>query len=278
MKRIKYLPLALLVTVGTVLSLFSCSSIGDGSSNPVANVSFLSQSDDDYKFTLIYDDGKTAEVTLPDSKAGAGDPKCEHNYGSWFQAENQEGLSADERFSFRLCANCGAFEWEQDGGRLLLNLHLLNEENGWNVIYSKPTFDCLWEPGYMSAKVLKIENPGVLAYGWKLSLEPESEVSIIAEVVDVYVYRSEVAISYPTRNDLADYEKLGTLEELLEHGFNSVGGMLSSGEFEYVSIAFKMQESAGNQYQNVFLCPIGVQIVAYQLTAEEDNFGSDYDA
>ena len=278
MKKTNYLPIVLLLLVGTLFSLFSCSMV-NADRNVVTNVSYSSKTNGEYKFTLTYDDGKTSEIELPtDDDAGKGDSKCEHDYGSWFQVENQETLSPEERFSFRLCANCGAFEWEQDGGRRLINVQILDGESGWKTVDSAPAFDCMWEPGFIVAKVLKIEDPGVLAYGWEISLVPESEVSIIAEVLDVYVCRSEAALSHPVNSDLSDYEKIGTLEELLEYGFNSLSGILLSGESEYVSIVFKMQESAGNEYQNVTLCPISVQIVAYQLSAEEDNFGSDYDA
>ena len=54
-------------------------------------------------------------------------------------------------------------------GNLKLDLELYDKENGWASIKdsSAPVFDyAKWEPGYVDAKLLKIENLGDLAMQW----------------------------------------------------------------------------------------------------------------
>ncbi|MBQ4136839.1 MAG: hypothetical protein IJD67_01900 [Clostridia bacterium] len=136
----------------------------------------------------------------------------------------------------------------------------------------------LWEPGYTQTEGLKLLNRGNLHFKYQLSIVPNGAVSALANVIDVYVVDGAVS-GRPTAG------KVGTLASVL-----SAGGVLVSGDTAATTltdgavvfnktITLKMQESAGNEYQNKNLVDGGfsVKLVAYQLTKESDSFDENYD-
>ena len=57
------------------------------------------------------------------------------------------------------------------------------------------------------------------------------------------------------------------------------GDLINKDEADTVTIAFKMQESAGNEYENLTIgSDFTVQLIATQEQAESDSFGPTYDA
>lgn len=140
----------------------------------------------------------------------------------------------------------------------------------------------LWEPGYIEAKHIKIVNEGNLALKYQMRIIANGIVSELADVIDVYYFDTAVQLS---RASLTAANKLGTLAEVLNYGeantkslTQSVVGELKKGESNTITLALKMQESAGNEYQNLSIgTDFSVQILATQLASEEDSFGSDYD-
>ena len=151
-----------------------------------------------------------------------------------------------------------------------------------------------WEPGYVEAKCLKLENTGNLAFQYRLFVVPNNDMSAgmkLAEVLDVYVSATEI----DERADIAGMTRLGTLKELMINPNGVQSGVLlpqvNKGAAEVdvpttahsvgsatVCIALKMQETAGNEYQNQnFGDGFKVQLLATQYTYEKDSFGSDYD-
>ena len=170
-------------------------------------------------------------------------------------------------------------------GTLKVDLELLNKENGtWASIKESkaPIFDYAnWEPGYVDAKVFKIDNEGSLALKWMAKFVSANELSILADVIDVYVLpygvlADDSTVEYPTR-ELAGYTKVGTVREFVNTIEQTTNGTLLEGQSAYLGIALKMQESAGNDYQNKTIAPFDIQIVATQLESEFDSFGNDYD-
>ena len=146
-----------------------------------------------------------------------------------------------------------------------------------------------WEPGYVEAKCLKLENTGNLAFQYRLFVVPNNDMSAgmkLAEVLDVYVSATEI----DERADIADMTRLGTLKELMTNpngvddgvllptgavADNSVESYVGSAT---VCIALKMQENADNDYQNQnFGDGFKVQMLATQYAYEKDSFGKDYD-
>ena len=170
-------------------------------------------------------------------------------------------------------------------GNLKIDLELLDEKSGvWNSLKesSAPIFDYdKWEPGYTDVKILKVENEGTLALKWVAKFISASQLSELANVIDVYVYPSEAEIPYPETTDraLSGYTRVGTVADFVNTIEQTTTGELLAGEKAYLGIALKMQESAGNEYQGMSLgSAFDIQIFATQLASESDSFDNQYDA
>ena len=135
-----------------------------------------------------------------------------------------------------------------------------------------------WEPGYTEVRHIKIANVGSLALQYKVTFVANGEVTKLADVIDVYYV--DPAVQVTGRDALANAPKLGTLTEVLASLGETGTGYLASGTSDTITLALKMQETAGNDYQNLELCDGGfsVQLIATQATGEFDSFGDDYDA
>lgn len=132
-----------------------------------------------------------------------------------------------------------------------------------------------WEPGYAEARHVKIANVGTLALKYSIRIIPDGEVSKLADVIDVYYADPAVQAD----RTLAGLTKLGTLTDVLSNIGATANGTLEAGKNDSITLVLKMQESAGNEYQNMSIgSSFSVQLVATQLTAEKDSFGDDYDA
>ena len=134
-----------------------------------------------------------------------------------------------------------------------------------------------WEPGYTEVRHIKIANAGSLSLQYKVLIVANGEVTELADVIDVYYV--DPAVQVANREALANAPKLGTLTEVLSVLDETGSGYLAAGENDTITLALKMQESAGNEYQNLALCDGGftVQVIATQATGENDSFGNDYD-
>ena len=135
----------------------------------------------------------------------------------------------------------------------------------------------LWEPGYTCVRHIKIENAGSLALKYQVAIQATGEVSKLADVIDVY-YIDPATGPVSDRATFDEGNKLGTLTEVLAGMETSAMGNLLAGEKDVITLALKMQESAGNEYQNLAIgSHFAVILFATQYTYEEDSFGDDYD-
>lgn len=147
-----------------------------------------------------------------------------------------------------------------------------------------------WEPGYVDAKHIKITNVGSLALNYYLRVTADSEVSELADVIDVYYFADATALE---RANVEDGELLGTLADIMgttKNISNTVKGTLvpagqedaaqNLNSVKTLTLALKMQEDAGNEYQNLSIGVDGfaVELIATQATFEEDAFDNQYDA
>lgn len=172
-------------------------------------------------------------------------------------------------------------------GTLKVDLELLDKQSGvWNSVKENktPLFEGeQWEPGYTEVKVLRVVNEGKLALKWKAALVFPEELSILADVIDVYVMpygvrENATGIAYPANRNLEGYLPAGTVREFAQEGIFNTKGELQEGETAYLGFALKMREEAGNKYQNLELSgAFDIQILATQYTYEEDTYGKDYD-
>ena len=147
----------------------------------------------------------------------------------------------------------------------------------WKDASSNAIFDyALWEPGYVSVRHIKIANVGSLALKYMVAIEANGEVSELADVIDVYYV--DPAAKVADRTALTADAYLGTLTEVLGKLDSTAAGELEAGKADTITLALKMQESAGNKYKNMEIgTTFSVKVFATQLTAEEDSFGDDYD-
>ena len=133
-----------------------------------------------------------------------------------------------------------------------------------------------WEPGYVDVKHIQIKNTGSLALKYQVSIVPTGEVSKLAEVIDVYY--ADPAVQVADRSVLAQVPALSTLDKAIGGMSATASGELAAGASDTITLALKMQESAGNEYQNLAIgSDFSVVLMATQLTAETDSFDDQYD-
>ena len=134
----------------------------------------------------------------------------------------------------------------------------------------------LWEPGYTEARHIKIENKGTLALKYQLKMIPSGIVGNLAEVIDVYYSNAGTAV---VDRDTTGMTKLGTLDKVISELDKTVSGELAAGENIVFTFVLKMQDTAGNEYQNSSIGDsFSLQLLATQAVKESDSFGDDYDA
>lgn len=148
----------------------------------------------------------------------------------------------------------------------------------WNDASTGAIFNYdLWEPGFVQVRHIKIENVGNLALKYQLSIAANGQVTDLADVIDVYYVDPATQVS--DRTALAANMKLGTLTEVLADFNSTASGKLEAGKNHTVTIALKMREEAGNEYQNKGIgADFSVILTATQVEFESDSFGTDYDA
>ncbi len=133
-----------------------------------------------------------------------------------------------------------------------------------------------WEPGYTEVRHVRISNKGNLALKYELNIVADGTIGTLTDVIDVYYIKGGQQIT--TRTELASENKIGTLTEVLANPAVA-NGHLSKDSVDTATIALKMQETAGNEYQGQSIgADFSIVLNATQYTEENDSFGSDYDA
>ena len=134
-----------------------------------------------------------------------------------------------------------------------------------------------WEPGYVEVRHIKISNVGTLALKYQLHIFANGDVSDLADVIDVYFV--DPAVQVVDRTALDSIEPVGTLTEVLAGMPGNASGDLKAEEVDTITLALKMRENAGNEYQNKAIgSDFTIQLLATQLTSEKDSFDDQYDA
>ena len=179
-------------------------------------------------------------------------------------------------------------------GSLDVEMFWSNDNTNWTDASTGAIFNYqYWEPGYTEVKYIKIQNVGDLAFKFQLNIIPTvkpaaGEVNL-ADVIDVYMFDATATVD---RAAIEAANPVGTLASLMADADGAAYGTLlpvdgsdrydvtdtsPEGEIAYC-IVLKMQESAGNEYQNLTVGDgFKVQLLATQYTWEEDTFGDDYD-
>ncbi len=149
----------------------------------------------------------------------------------------------------------------------------------------KPIFGYeLWEPGYVQVRHIQVVNKGSLALKYNLTILANGEVDAVADLAEVIdVYTKTPAVQVTSRESVPTVlNRVGTLREVLNDTTvlaAATQGHLSAGEQSAViTIALKMQELAGNEYQNKQInAGFDVKLFATQWTEEKDTFDEQYD-
>ena len=149
----------------------------------------------------------------------------------------------------------------------------------------KPIFGYeLWEPGYVQVRHIQVVNKGSLALKYNLTILANGEVDAVADLAEVIdVYTKTPAVQVTSRESVPTVlNRVGTLREVLNDTTvlaAATQGHLSAGEQSAViTIALKMQELAGNEYQNKQInAGFDVKLFATQWTEETDTFDEQYD-
>ncbi|MBR2366696.1 MAG: SipW-dependent-type signal peptide-containing protein [Oscillospiraceae bacterium] len=134
----------------------------------------------------------------------------------------------------------------------------------------------LWEPGYTEVRHIKIKNAGTLALKYQLRIVATGTASDLTDAIDVYF--TDPAAQVADRTALNAVTPIGSLTSVLAAMPANTKGELTDGSSAVVTLALKMRESAGNEYQNKSIgSSFAVQLLATQLTAENDSFDNQYD-
>ena len=147
-----------------------------------------------------------------------------------------------------------------------------------------------WEPGYTEVRYIKVTNDGSLAFKYQMLLSPNGEVGRLAEVIDVsydVVTGNDSFIAPTYKSSMGSLRTVGTLKDLINNNGSVAGGVLLpstlteegyySGEI-VICVAFHMQESAGNEYQESSIgTTFDIKLYATQFDFESDSFDNGYD-
>jgi hypothetical protein len=146
-------------------------------------------------------------------------------------------------------------------------------------------------------KYVKISNNGTLAFKFQLNIVPNTTPAAgepnLADVIDVYMFAADATVD---RAAIAAATPVGTLSDLMAENDGAAHGILlpakgvgstdvnlneaadaPRGEITYC-IVLKMQDEAGNEYQNLSVGEgFALQLFATQYTWENDSFDHLYD-
>ena len=151
------------------------------------------------------------------------------------------------------------------------------DENGWTDASTGAIFNYdKWEPGYVEVRHIKIANEGTLALKYQFNIIANGDVSDLADVIDVYFV--DPAVQVADRAALNGVAPVGTLTEVLAGMPGNASGELLAKESATITLALKMKETAGNEYQNKSIgSSFTIQLLATQLASEFDSFDDQYD-
>ena len=142
----------------------------------------------------------------------------------------------------------------------------------------------LWEPGYAQVRHIQVVNKGSLALKYNLTILANGAVDAVADLAEVIdVYTKTPAVQVSNRDDVSTtLNRVGTLREVLNDttvlAAATQGHLLAGEKAAILTLALKMQETAGNEYQNKQVnASFDVVLYATQYTEETDSFDKQYD-
>ena len=166
-----------------------------------------------------------------------------------------------------------------------------NTVNGADTLFSTE----LWEPGHTEVVYLKLSNLGSLALKYQLGINIVSETpgtNVAGQTFKLsdYIYMGVVEDLNGETNSYAkdDTGRAQAIADvngagIISTGYTQNGSMTAGQDDQYLAVVVYMPETVGNEanYKTGTIAPeinLGVNLIATQLTNENDSFGNDYDA
>ena len=146
----------------------------------------------------------------------------------------------------------------------------------------------LWEPGVTEVAYLRIANAGTLALKYMLGINVVSETAGVNKAGEPFNLSDYIQFGVVALDDFATYENredavadLANAQEI-SAGYTAAASMPAGDEL-YLALVVYMPTTVGNEanHKTGTAAPeinLGINIVATQVEAESDAFGSDYDA
>lgn len=150
----------------------------------------------------------------------------------------------------------------------------------------------LWEPGHTEVVVLKIENKGTLALKYAAHMNIVNEIIgknkdggdiVLSDILTVSTLRgtnaSIVTDAFADENRVV-YDQTATFKAANVLGAEKA---MAPAAVEYLVIKVDMAETVGNEAnakdkESLPSIEFGIDVLATQMTAEDDSFGNQYDA
>ncbi len=138
--------------------------------------------------------------------------------------------------------------------------------------------DLLWEPGKTQIVYLGVKNAGDLALKYNIVVDT-TDAGLLGALDYAIIDGAKKGVNAPnvtSWNDILATE--GVQAGVIADGRTvaASNGALESDSYDYFALAVHMNDSVGNEYQGKSV-EIDINIVATQLSDEEDSTGPDYD-
>ena len=175
-------------------------------------------------------------------------------------------------------------------GNLDIELEYYNG-TGWATVNNATDLfgESLWEPGHTEVVYLKLSNKGSLALKYQLGIKVNYEkagTNVAGKTFTLSNYikmgvKEGVAPSFNNRAEAV--AAVNTNAGVIASGYTASGKMLKGAADRYMAVVVYMPETVGNEanYKTGTEAPyidFGINVLATQLTAEEDSFDNLYDA
>ena len=138
-----------------------------------------------------------------------------------------------------------------------------------------------WEPGFVKVIHFRVTNKGSLALKYRLTADVYNETAGINKAGEEF-YLSEYLYTEMVETDATREEILASTTGVnFKNIFKMKENSLAKNASETVAIAIWMPTTVGNAANHNGTAPkieFGINLVATQMTAENDSFGIDYDA
>ena len=145
----------------------------------------------------------------------------------------------------------------------------------------------LWEPGAAEVAYLRVANAGSLALKYQLGINIVSETAGVNVAGDPFNLSDYIMFGVVESTTFAEYANRDaavaavTNANKISAGYTKADSLAANAAPVYLALVVYMPTSVGNEANhdgtNVPKIELGINVVATQMTAEEDSFNNQYD-